>query len=619
MYKFRNKKTQITAAAMALLISAGAVPSYAIEQVGESFVPYSSGRLETTSVGLEILSSEVIATGTVGTGTALWRLYSDGTVIVGGGTIQSEISDLISISPWSEYSEIVTRIIFSEPVFGYFSTVNLFQNLNRLLYIENFHYLDTTRVVHMAGMFHGASSLASLDLSSFDTSNVTNMIGMFREASSLVSLDLSSFDTSNVTNMAGMFEGASSLVSLDLSNFDTSNVTTMEVMFGRTLSLESLDLSSFNTSNVTTMTGMFYGAGSLVSLDLSSFDTSNVESMIAMFSGTTRLSYLDLTSFDTSNVRDMSAMFILSGLKRLDISSFDTRYTRVNNWWGLTNSIFFGMNNLRELVLGEKFVFRGSEGLPMVSNNEVYTGVWRNIGDGTFYNPLGEFLFTSNELMRYYDGIIMADTWVWQPREHVVEEEVEVDKEEEVEADKEEEVEADKEEEVEVDKEEEVEADKEEEVAEDKEEEKEEKEEDEYEVITPQSSNLRVLTINPHNNSNHFFARWFEEWVNGKGGSNQRLSKNINLNPLNSYGAPKITFEQVTTYELSRNPNHKKFVDIEELLRDDQGNYRFDIIAIGSWDFGGILRPGNEPHIIQAVSDFMDAGGAVIFGHDTLT
>ncbi|MCL1924282.1 MAG: hypothetical protein FWF50_01705, partial [Defluviitaleaceae bacterium] len=154
--------------------------------------------------------------------------------------------------------------------------------------------------------------------------------------------------------------------------------------------------------------------------------------------------------------------------------------------------------------------------------------------------------------------------------------------------------------------------------------EKDEEEKLEEEPIEPEapqvtSSQIRILTINPHNNSNHFFARWFEEWVNGKGGSNQRFSKNINLNPLNAYGNPTIIFEQVTTYELSRNPNHKKFVDIETLLRDEYGNYRFDIIAIGSWDYGGILRPGNEPHIIQAVSDFMDAGGAVIFGHDTLT
>lgn len=129
---------------------------------------------------------------------------------------------------------------------------------------------------------------------------------------------------------------------------------------------------------------------------------------------------------------------------------------------------------------------------------------------------------------------------------------------------------------------------------------------------------IRVLSINPHNNASHTFARFFREWVNGAGGSNQNLHRNRNLNPLNSYGNPTIVFEEVTTYQLTRRENNRNFVDIEALLRDAYGNYRFDIIAIGSWEYGGIIRYGNEPHIISAISDFMDSGGAVIFGHTTL-
>ena len=108
-------------------------------------------------------------------------------------------------------------------------------------------------------MFHGCSSLASLDLSSFDTSSVTDMRSMFTLCSSLTSLDLSSFDTSRVrymghkepgTNEGGMFALCESLASLDLSSFDTSNVTDMSCMFYYCSSLASLDLSSFDTSKV---------------------------------------------------------------------------------------------------------------------------------------------------------------------------------------------------------------------------------------------------------------------------------------------------------------------------------------------------------------------------------
>ena len=62
--------------------------------------------------------------------------------------------------------------------------------------------------------------------------------------------------------------------------------------------------------------------------------------------------------------------------------------------------------------------------------------------------------------------------------------------------------------------------------------------------ITPEVdlTRVHVLTINPHTDASHFFARFFEEWVNGNGiGANGR----VNLNPLDHEGNPRITFEQV--------------------------------------------------------------------------
>ncbi|MCL1925081.1 MAG: BspA family leucine-rich repeat surface protein [Defluviitaleaceae bacterium] len=547
MYKFSSRKIKLAAAAMALLISAGSVPSYAMEEGGESFVPNSLGGAEKMLGGIE--GVRLIATATA-FGEVPLRLYEGGFLIVGGGYVGESFSGnyWLNIS-WeaidpnediSYYVEFRKReAVWSIP-------------FNRIMFIETFTIQDASFL--FAHLFPNLVSLEGLyNLNIINNPNspyLTSIQAMFFNTHRLLTnLDFTDFDTSEIFLMDGLFMYSTALTSLDLSGFDTSNVSDMSFMFQNTSSLENVNLSSFDTSNVVAMNNMFENATSLSKLDLSSFDTRNVYNMTEMFKNASSLERLDLSSFNTIYIID---------------ESIGVNYVEMIN-------AFYGTYNLREFVLGENFKFSFfnfiendytvSPALPPVPNNETFTGFWQNVGSGTVDNPLGEFIFTSEELMLYYDGSTMADTWVWQPREP--------------------------------------------------------KEEDESEII--QSTNLRVLTINPHNNSNHFFARWFEEWVNGKGGSNQRLSKNINLNPLNSYGAPKITFEQVTTYELSRNPNHKKFVDIEELLRDDQGNYRFDIIAIGSWDFGGILRPGNEPHIIQAVSDFMDAGGAVIFGHDTLT
>jgi len=152
---------------------------------------------------------------------------------------------------------------------------------------------------------------------------------------------------------------------------------------GSLTSIEGLDY--FNTSNVTDMTRLF-NAHRLTSLDLSSWNTSNVTYMSFMFSGAGRLMNLNLSSWDTSNVTTMEGIFQNAHL-------------------------------LRELTLGENFHFVGDDaGLPAVPQNDTYTGYWQNVGSGTVRNPLGEHVFTSEELIENYDGATMADTWVWQPR-----------------------------------------------------------------------------------------------------------------------------------------------------------------------------------------------------------
>lgn len=71
--------------------------------------------------------------------------------------------------------------------------------------IENLHYLNTSKVTTMEGMFMQCSVIKSLDLSAFETSNVENFYGMFAHCKELESLDVSNFDTSAATNMREMF------------------------------------------------------------------------------------------------------------------------------------------------------------------------------------------------------------------------------------------------------------------------------------------------------------------------------------------------------------------------------------------------------------------------------
>lgn len=238
----------------------------------------------------------------------------------------------------------------------------------------------------LEGFFSNLNSLTSIEgLDNLDTSHVTSMYDMFINASSLISLDVSSFNTSNVKNMGTMFAGTSSLISLDVSGLDTSNVTSMYDMFGGTSSLISLDVSNFDTSNVTDMESMFQNTG-IRSLDLSNFDTSNVTNMLTMFMNS-EISDLNLSSFDTSKVISDTGMFM-------------------------------NTKNLMHITLGKNFgssVLKKSY-LPDHPVTENYTNKWQNVGAGTIESPEGKNVWTSDEFMSEFSPDRDADTYVWQPQ-----------------------------------------------------------------------------------------------------------------------------------------------------------------------------------------------------------
>jgi len=236
----------------------------------------------------------------------------------------------------------------------------------------------------------------------------------------ITSLDLSSWDTGNVATMRSMFSLAFRLTSLDVAGWNTSNVTDMNHMFSNVAGLTSLDLSSWDVSSVINMAGMFYGARGLTHLDTSGWNTGSLREMTAMFVRANGLTTLDLSHFDTRNVTHMFSVFGMENLVSLDLSGWDTIGERElnmgpGNTVGMTSMFSFAYS-LRHLTLGENFRFNDFFESGRTRNAALPNGYWQNVGLGTVDNPLGEFVFTSEELMRYYDGAIHADTWARQLR-----------------------------------------------------------------------------------------------------------------------------------------------------------------------------------------------------------
>lgn len=129
------------------------------------------------------------------------------------------------------------------------SCKNWFYNYLKLEEIENLHYLNTSKVTTMHGMFFHCNCLKSLDLSAFETSNVKDFAYLFYSCKRLESLNVSSFDTSAATNMQTMFSYCEKLKTIDLTNFETANVQSMKYMFSTCTNMKAVIVGSKFSNN----------------------------------------------------------------------------------------------------------------------------------------------------------------------------------------------------------------------------------------------------------------------------------------------------------------------------------------------------------------------------------
>ena len=145
--------------------------------------------------------------------------------------------------------------------------------------------------------------------------------------------------------------------------------------------LEEIEgLQYLNTQEVTDMSNMF-SSTRLKRLDLSTFNTKNVTNMSGIFSLCTRLTHVNLTGWSTRWVTDMSAMFnSCQALKYVDVSGFNT--ANVTDMTGM-----FYDTGLETLDLTNFDVSKVTKMLLMFTNSDnlqrIYAKDWTEGKDAT--------------------------------------------------------------------------------------------------------------------------------------------------------------------------------------------------------------------------------------------
>ncbi|KZU14572.1 hypothetical protein Nizo2264_1274 [Lactiplantibacillus plantarum] len=266
---------------------------------------------------------------------------------------------------------------------------------------------------NMNSLFANLDSVTRYEgLEKIDTSAVTNMQSLFKENTSLERLDLSAWQVGNVTTMVNMFMGnfmGTELKYLNLSGWDTHNVTNMQNMFQFNGQLRTIDgLTDWDTRSVTTMANMFARTG-VRHLNLTSFDSASLVEIDGAFAQMSDLERIEFgTQFTVAKVTQINSLFNDDvKLKVLDLSHFNMQNVE-QNWQMLA-----GLTSLQTLTLGPGLDFsqHGTQplvGLPEVPKNSKYTGKWVNVADSSQ-------TFTSAELLAQYSGN-HADTatFVWE-------------------------------------------------------------------------------------------------------------------------------------------------------------------------------------------------------------
>lgn len=226
--------------------------------------------------------------------------------------------------PWISYVDSIKEVKIADEIVPR-TTARWFQGLKNLTTISNIENLKTDKVVSMALMFSGCTSLEEVDVSKLKTQEVIDMCAMFQNCSKIKSLAVNNWNTSKVIDMSYMFYDCRKVKTLDVANWDTGNVKDMSWMFQYCTSVTKLSVENWKTNKVEDFTHMFWQCEKVTELNLSKWDTSSATNMNSMFARCYGLTKIDVSNFNTSKVENMLWMFrMCRSLSKLDISNFDT-------------------------------------------------------------------------------------------------------------------------------------------------------------------------------------------------------------------------------------------------------------------------------------------------------
>ncbi|USS84692.1 BspA family leucine-rich repeat surface protein [Fructilactobacillus myrtifloralis] len=189
-----------------------------------------------------------IQTGTWGTAQYTYDDSSKTLTLLGGGELPAGTYSTGNTGTSSCPFPDVRHIVFNGPVSLAATSPFVFAGLSQLEDITNIHYLDTSKVTNIVGMFKDCTALKKLDLSGWNVAKVTSFGAMFRNCTSLTDVNFTGWDTSGAQYFNAMFFDATSLTHLDLSMFNTRNANFtgggLANMFRGTTSLWNLKLGA---------------------------------------------------------------------------------------------------------------------------------------------------------------------------------------------------------------------------------------------------------------------------------------------------------------------------------------------------------------------------------------
>ena len=240
-------------------------------------------------------------------------------------------------------------------------------------WIKNFNYTTSGSTVTLKKFTGDVTSISIYSTVTIEGTKYTSVkvaSGLFSAsksttASKLTEVNFVGSSTKSVgadSSLMSFFFSCTSLKKVDLSGLDTSNVTNMTSFFNGCTDLtndgtdsyikfKNGDISYFTTKSVINMSSMFYGSG-IKKLDLSSFDTTKLTEMGAMFGSCSSLEEVNLSSF--------------SGAISVNYASYD-------------NSFFYPFNecsNLSKITLGSNWQKADSKTYLKLG----LSGYWKNTG-----------------------------------------------------------------------------------------------------------------------------------------------------------------------------------------------------------------------------------------------